>query len=191
MDFDLYEISYLAKGSPRQQRAYLALQEAKVFARLAADVGQVALVGSLPIDLALDESDIDLVTSMDDLRAAAARDRELFGAFEQFQSSRGVGLGGQFLLTKFKHSGESFEVFTQSTPIPRQNAVIHLMVEARLLRLAGRAFRERIMRAREAGLKTEPAFGACLGLVDPLRELLALEDLSDQELRFRFAEKLA
>jgi len=191
VNFDLYDISYLMEGSPRQRRAFRALQEAAVFARLAENDGAVALVGSLPIDMALDESDIDLVTSVEDLRFAAVRDRELFGAHEGFQSSRGVGLGGQFQLTKFRHSGESFEVFTQTTPIPRQNAVVHLLVEARLLGLGGTAFRERVMRAREAGLKTEPAFGACLGLEDPLRELLELEDLTDQELRARFAEKLA
>lgn len=191
MNFDLYDISYLAEGSPRQRRAFQALQEAAVFARLAANDGSVALVGSLPIDLALDDSDIDLVTSVEDLRLAAARDRELFGAYEGFQSSRCVGLGGQFQLTRFRESGEWFEIFTQATPIPRQNAVVHLLVEARLLGLAGSAFRERVMRAREAGLKTEPAFGACLGLEDPLRELLELEELTDQELRARFAEKLA
>lgn len=191
MNFDLYDISYLEKGSPRQRRAFQALRESAVFARLAANDGSVALVGSLPIDMALADSDIDLVTCIDDLRAAAVRDRELFGAYEGFQSSRGVGLGGQFQLTQFRHSGESFEIFTQTTPIPRQNAVVHLLVEARLLGMSGSAFRDRVMRAREAGLKTEPAFGACLGLEDPLRELLDLEDLTDQELRARFAEKLA
>lgn len=191
MNFDLYDISYLAEGSPRQRRAFHALQDTAVFERLAANDGSVALVGSLPIDLALDDSDIDLVTSVEDLRLAAARDRELFGACEGFQSSRGVGAGGQFHLTRFRVSGEWFEIFTQATPIPRQNAVVHLLVEARILGLAGTAFRERVMRAREAGLKTEPAFGACLGLEDPLRELLELEELTDQELRARFAQKLA
>ena len=90
-------------------------------------------------------------------------------------------------MTKFSFAGEDYEIFTQNILVPRQNAVVHLLVEERLLQLMGPEFRKKIWQARLSGLKTEPAFGEVLQLEDPYRELLAFEDMSDAELRIRFA----
>lgn len=193
MGFDLYSIDYLKSGSPRQLRAYEALREIDIIGKILSwyeeDPGPgetPVLAGSVPLDLALDESDLDIVTCSSDLRAFAAQLREAFGGHEEFQSSRGIVLGVATLITKFKFAGEVFEIFTQAVPVPMQNAVVHMMVEERLLMLGGAGFREKIWAERRKGLKTEPAFGAVLGLEEPYRELLTFEDLSDHELRARF-----
>lgn len=197
MGFDLYSIDYLKEGSARQARAYESLLELGIMNRIAKFYGDEpgfgeapALAGSLPLDLALEDSDLDIITYADDLKAFSLHLKNEFGDLDGFQSSRGIVLGVATLVTSFRFYGESYEIFTQSKPVPMQNAVIHLMVEERLLALGGPEFRARVWEERVQGAKTEPAFGAVLGLEDPYRELLALEDLSDQELRTRFAERL-
>lgn len=148
-----------------------------------------ALAGSIPLDLALDESDLDIITYSSDLKNYAAQLYREFGELDGFQSSRGIVLGVATLITKFRFHSENYEVFTQSVLVPEQSAVVHLMVEERLLRLGGSKFREKVWAARQSGVKTEPAFGAVLGLEEPYRELLLLEDLTDQEIRERFKDK--
>lgn len=194
MAFDLYSIDYLESGSARQRRAYKTLRELDVLRRVAAcsgdDIGlgeAPALAGSLPLDLASEESDIDIVTYAPDLKTFAGILRHEFGENEAFQSQRGISLGVATLMTTFRFGGENLEIFSQNVLVPRQNAIVHLLVEERLLRLGGDDFREKILNARRSGQKTELAFGEVLGLEDPYRELLTYEDLSDNELRIRFA----
>lgn len=193
--FDLYSIDYLQNGSTRQQRAYASLRELDILSRLASfstdGLGEApALVGSLPLDLALDSSDIDIVVYATDLKSFGTVLKSEFGELEGFRSSRGIVLGVPTLMTEFIFSGETYEIFSQATLVPRQNAVIHLLVEERLLNLGGPEFRRQIVDERQLGAKTEIAFGNVLGLADPYRELLGLEDLSDNELKIRFADKL-
>ncbi len=195
--FDLYSIDYLKSGSARQRRAYEALSETGVLVKIASWGGEEiglgeapALAGSLPLDLAFEDSDIDVVTYAPDLKSFAGILRREFGEHENFQSQRGISLGVATLMTTFRFGGESFEIFSQNILVPQQNAIIHLLVEERLLNLGDVAFREKILEARRRGLKTELAFGEVLGLEDPYRELLTFEELSDNELRIRFAGKL-
>ena len=196
MSFDLYSIEYLKSGSARQQRAYVSLRELDILGKTTAFCGDEpglgespALAGSLPIDLALENSDLDIITYASDLKSYAGLLRREFGHLDSYQSSRGIVLGVATLMTKFMFQGEAYEIFTQAVLVPQQNAVIHLLVEERLLALGGLEFREKIWMARQSGLKTEPAFGEVLGLEEPYRDLLSLEDLSDHEIRVRFKDK--
>lgn len=189
--FDLYTFDYLKAGSERQRRAHASLVELNPLARLdlEQDGGfglQPALVGSVPLDLALEDSGLDIVTFSSDLKSYSQMLRAEFGGQEGFETRRGIQLGVATLVTRFRFAGEFYEIFTQNIPVPRQNAVVHLMVEERLLLLGGQRLREQIWQARLDGMKTEPAFGLALGLEEPYRELLDLEELSDDELRQKF-----
>lgn len=196
MAFDLGSIEYLAEGSSRQKRAYLALRELDLFTSLAQWTGDEmqlgigsALAGSIPLDLAVSDSDLDIVTFSNDLKQTATLFREKFSEMQNFTSSRGIVLGTATLVTSFDFGGESLEIFTQNVPLPMQNAIVHMLVEERLLLLGGSAFRNKVLALREQGYKTEPAFGEALGLEEPYRELLQLEELSDSELRLRFSSR--
>lgn len=198
MAFDLSSIEYLVEGSDRQKRAYLALQELNIFSSLAnwtdgeMELGIGAtLAGSIPLDLAVEESDLDIVTYSKDIKPIASLFREKFSSMRNFSSSRGIVLGTATLVTKFEFGGESFEIFTQNVPLPQQNAVVHMLIEERFLILGGRQFREKVMALRRQGYKTEPAFGAALGLEEPYRDLIQLEELSDSELRLKFGRALS
>lgn len=194
--FDLGSIEYLADGSDRQKKAYLALRELDLFPSLAnwtdgemeLGIGS-ALAGSIPLDIAIGESDLDIVTFARDIKQTSALLKEKFSGMQNFSSSRGIILGTATLVTKFDFGGETFEIFTQNIPLPQQNAVVHMLVEERLLILGGASFREKVMALRHQGMKTEPAFGEVLGLEEPYRELLQLEELSDSELRIRFSSR--
>jgi hypothetical protein len=194
--FDLYSIDYLKNGSERQRRAYSVLYELNLMKKISdwtdgeVEMGlHLTLAGSIPIDLATDESDLDVIVSASDLKRMSEIYRRELGNMSSFQQERGIVLGVATLITKFGFGGETFEIFTQNVPVPRQNAVIHLLVEERLLTLGGEGFRQAIMALRQTGWKTEPAFGEVLGLEEPYRELLELDDLSDDELRSRFHDR--
>lgn len=198
MAFDLASIEYLASGSERQRLAYLVLRELDLFSSLAnwtdeeMELGTgSALAGSVPLDLAVHDSDLDIITFAKDIKQAAALFKSKFSGMQNFSSSRGILLGIQTLVTKFDFGGETFEIFTQNVPLPRQNAIVHMLIEERFLILGGSKFREKVMALRRQGVKTEPAFGEVLGLEEPYRELLQLENFSDSELRLRFSLALA
>lgn len=196
MAFDLGSLEYLASGSDRQQKAHFALRELDLFPSLAKwtddemelGIGST-LAGSVPLDLAVSDSDLDIITYAKDLKSVSALFRDKFSSLPSFSSSRGIVLGVATLVTKFEFGGESFEIFTQSVPIPQQNAVLHMLVEERFLAMGGDSFRQKVMALRRNGYKTEPAFGEVLGLEEPYRELLDLEGLTDNELRLRFSSR--
>lgn len=196
VSFDLYSIEYLKDGSERQRRAYAVLKELGLIEKISLWTGgeiemglHLTLAGSVPIDVAVENSDLDIIVCAPDLKAMGEIFRRELGSFHGFRQERGIVLGVATLMTHFEFGGEVFEIFTQNVPIPRQNAVVHMLVEERLLLLGGDGFRDKVMALRRAGVKTEPAFGEVLGLEEPYRDLLALEDLSDAELRERFSDK--
>ncbi len=196
VSFDLYSIEYLKDGSERQRRAYAVLKELGLIEKISLWTGgeiemglHLTLAGSVPIDVAVENSDLDIIVCAPDLKVMGEIFRRELGSFHGFRQERGIVLGVATLMTHFEFGGEVFEIFTQNVPIPRQNAVVHMLVEERLLLLGGDGFRDRVMALRRAGVKTEPAFGEVLGLEEPYRDLLALEDLSDAELRERFSDK--
>ena len=62
---------------------------------------------------------------------------------------------------------------------------MHWLAEDRLLSLAGSQLREDVRAKKAGGLKTEPAFAACLDLGgDPYIELLKLASAGDGALRY-------
>lgn len=196
VSFDLYSIEYLKDGSERQRRAYAVLKELGLIEKISLWTGgeiemglHLTLAGSVPIDVAVENSDLDIIVCAPDLKVMGEIFRRELGSFHGFRQERGIVLGVATLMTHFEFGGEVFEIFTQNVPIPRQNAVVHMLVEERLLLIGGDGFRDKVMALRRAGVKTEPAFGEVLGLEEPYRDLLALEDLSDAELRERFSDK--
>ncbi len=196
--FDLYSIDYLANGSARQRRASRVLQASRVWDRLR-EIPEIdfALAGSLPLDLATEQSDLDIIVSVADLKVFLQQLREVFGQEAEFSAGLGVGRGGRCVLASFvvknqEDETERIEIFAQTQALPLQAAVVHLLIEARLMGLAPTEseFNQRLIQARREGLKTEEAFGVVLGLNQPYEELLALDELSDRELALRFAAQL-
>jgi hypothetical protein len=136
------------------------------------------LVGTFPLGLAIDGSDIDIACFAPD---AEAFERVLRASLPVEPVTSRVG---DAFVASFTHDGTPYEVYAAPVPVHEQAGFRHMIVEGRLLAIGGHALRERVRDAKCTGHKTEPAFASILGLDgDPYAALLALESWSDAELR--------
>ncbi len=181
------DIRYLAAGTPVQREVYSVLTAHRLLERLREY--DPVLVGTVPIGLQIEGSDLDIVCEVCDFDRFERDLRERFGDRPGFVGTRRIVGGRERAKANFECGGWPIEVFGQAVPTSRQNGFAHMTVEYRLLRLLGMRFEERVRDLKRMGVKTEPAFARILGLAgDPYEEMLALAPLSDEELRSRFAE---
>lgn len=176
------DITYLKKGNQRQRQAYTALHSLGLFERLAGY--SPFLAGTIPLEIDVYTSDLDILCQADDLPAFAAEVTRLFGSRRGFQVQTRQIRGTETVLARFEHAGFPIEIFAQPVAVERQNGYRHLLVERRLLALGGEELREAIHRLKQEGVGTEPAFADYLGLPgDPYQAVLDLEALDDEDLR--------
>lgn len=177
-------MAHLAAGNERQRDAYRVLQESRVLLTLAAFHPYPA--GTVPIDIDIPGSDLDILCEANDLDAFATLIHRYLGNMPLFHCSRGTrsGDGAPYVTCNFQIDHWPIEIFAQAVPIQRQNAYLHMKVEWQLLQLWGTEGHREIRRLKRSGLKTEPAFAQVLGLQgDPYEELLHLATWSPIELR--------
>lgn len=142
------------------------------------------VVGTYPLGLQTSTSDFDVVCSAPDLAhfedALATLLRELG---MPSPPARRLPLVPEASVTNLTCDGLPVEVSCQTIPVCEQHGFRHMVIEGRLLSLAGQQLRERVLTLRKAGLKTEPAFAKALDLVgDPSAALLQLESQTEAEL---------
>jgi hypothetical protein len=156
-----------------------ALARSGIMTKLAAFDPHVA--GTPPLGIELPTSDIDILCESNDLNAFSTFLREVIGTLPDFSLHHHADLPA--VIARFSADGWSFEIFGQPCPVSRQHGQRHFLIERRLLALGGPSLRDSVLRKRQDGLKTEPAFAALLGLSgDPYMALLALEEESDDAL---------
>ncbi|MGN7783991.1 DUF4269 domain-containing protein [Niabella sp. 22666] len=167
------DISYLEKGTKRQQEAYAILQQNKVMEKLHAFTP--ALVGTIPINIDIETSDLDIICCFEnknfyrDTIVKLFKDNEFFSIREREDKEETV-IAGFFI------EGFMIEIFGQNIPCRQQLGYRHMLIEHDLLNKYGEAFRWQIIALKKQGYKTEPAFAKLLGLQgDPYQALLQLE----------------
>lgn len=171
----------LRAGNPRQRRAWETLQSLQVLERLAAY--RPILVGTVPIDVDIGGSDLDVICEAGDLDGFEADVRRQFGAQRAFNVKRNTHYGVPAVIARFETDAFPIEIFGQPLPVTEQAAFRHMVVEARLLEIGGDAARSAIRAMKRHGVKTEPAFAAHFGIEgDAYLALLDLFQLSDDEL---------
>lgn len=143
---------------------------------------QPTIIGTPPLGIDVETSDIDI--------ACTAVDLELFktDVIAMFQGEPGFsicdieGLPDPAVRAAFMVADWEVELFCQTLAIHEQWGVRHFLIEQRLLELVP-ALKPKVIELKQSGQKTEPAFAELLKLEgDPYAALLALEDLSDEEL---------
>ena len=140
------------------------------------------VIGTPPLGIAIETSDIDIACSASDLRQFREVVDTEFGAQRDYRSRQSSPQGHQAVVIAFHAFGWEVEIFCQNLPIEKQWGVRHFRVEQRLLRLAPH-LRLRIHQFKQMGLKTEPAFARALRLKgDPYLAMLDLESNSDDQL---------
>lgn len=151
------------------ERIFRAIEESRILETLAPF--DPIMVGTIPLGIDTDSSDIDIVTSWSGKTPDA-----LLKALSGYETRRLEINGRDTILARFSVNGVPFEIFAQEIPSSQQEAHLHFLVEERLLKFGGESLRSEIRSLRQSGLKTEPAFATALGLSgDPYRALLDLQ----------------
>ncbi|MDX1908056.1 MAG: DUF4269 domain-containing protein [Bacteroidia bacterium] len=167
MPFD--DISYLRTGNERQQAVYDLLSRHQVMERLAGY--DPILAGTVPIGLDVPGSDLDILCCWKRMEDFWADMHTGFRGESGFYSK--ILPQWQAAKVCFELEGWPVEIFGQGCPTRQQRGYLHLVREHELLTRLGPKFRAQVMALRQAGVKTEPAFAAVLGLSgDPYEALL-------------------
>jgi hypothetical protein len=157
------------------------LEALRVFALLGAF--DPVLAGTIPLDIDIPGSDLDIVCYAADVDAFAQQLHATFGHCSTFVLQHTVVDGLPTVIGQFTYQGFPIEIFGQPRPVREQHAVRHMVVEERLLRHGGVEVRRHIRQLKGQGRKTEPAFAVVFRLPgDPYQTLLQLAELEEEDL---------
>ncbi|MCD8739675.1 DUF4269 domain-containing protein [Mucilaginibacter roseus] len=163
-------IDYLQYGSPVQISAFQTLKKHLIIDLL--EPYAPLLTGTIPIGINIEGSDLDIICCYHDQANFADNIIKLFNEFEGFK----LTIDTCFVVAGFKADDWQIEVFGEAKPTRMQYAYRHMLVEYQLLQIHGDDFRAEIIRLKQHGCKTEPAFAKALGLTgNPYQALLDLE----------------
>jgi hypothetical protein len=183
-----HDIGYLQQGSEAQQCVYRILKDRQILEHL--EPYNAVLAGTFPLDLAVAGSDLDILCEVTFHPGFAAHAERCFGKEEGFHVETTGRGGSQVTIVNFVVDSLPVQLYGDPTRVVEQAAYLHVDVEYRLLQLGGRKARQRILELKKAGIKTEPAFAAWLGLTrDPYAALLELAKLSDEELAVWYRDR--
>lgn len=168
---DFRNISYLKAGNQKQKAAFEVLTNNKILKNLV-DFDPI-LVGTIPINIAIESSDLDIVCFWKNKSDFITKITNLFEKEKDF-SIREIAIDNQeSVVANFFISDFEIEIFGQNIPTELQNGYRHMIIEDKILQSKGENFRLEIINLKESGMKTEPAFGLLLGLRGNVyRELL-------------------
>ncbi|ASZ13645.1 DUF4269 domain-containing protein [Chitinophaga pendula] len=172
--FDFTDISYLQAGTPLQQQVYAIVTRHRLLEVLG-EYGPI-LIGSIPIRVAIADSDIDISCCYKDAIAFRVHLQTLFGDYPLFRLREGVLNGLLAVIANFEAEGVPVEIFGQPIPAKEQYGYRHMLIEYRVLQERGEGFREQVVALKVQGRNTEAAFCELLGLAGhPFEVLLTLE----------------
>lgn len=164
---------YLRRGNRRQQEAAETLDSLSI--DTLTGVKEWALAGTIPLDIDLPESDLDILISTTDpesVRDDLASRFAHMPAFAVWPHGKEPGAW----CVAFQSESYPIELFIHTTAIREQRAYRHMVVEYVLLERLGSSFQSHIRSLKASGLKTEPAFAEALGLDgDPYLALLEVD----------------
>ncbi|WP_219836947.1 DUF4269 domain-containing protein [Paenibacillus sp. R14(2021)] len=172
------DLNYLLKGNATQAEVYQLLQEHKIL-DLLGEYNPI-LVGTVPIEINVIGSDLDIICEVQDFIKFELIAREKFSTYLGFSVTKEM----ERITINFTIKDWPIEVFGQGMDTTEQNGFKHMIIEYRMLELYGHNFKKQIIKLKQTGLKTEPAFTKLLNLKgDPYLKLLELYNCKDEELR--------
>ncbi|QHW34307.1 DUF4269 domain-containing protein [Paenibacillus rhizovicinus] len=180
---DWTNLAYLQSGHVVQTEVFALLTKHRIMEKLA--IYDPVLVGTVPIGIQTASSDLDIICCVADFDRFEADARTLFHREAGFVCKRSEAAGdrSERITVNFMVENWPIELFGERLPVRQQNGFRHMVIESRLLALFGEAFRVRVVRLKNEGMKTEPAFARVLRIAgDPYGGLLALETWSDEKL---------
>lgn len=168
---DFCAITYLKSGNPRQILAYEVLKENRIMELLS--VFDPILVGTIPIKIDIESSDLDIICFWNDKAQFMSKIQNAFGSKKDFKIWESNINGQETVIASFLIATFEIEIFGQNIPTKEQNGYKHMIIEHQILEENGEDFRREIIKLKQKGFKTEPAFAELLGLKgNPYLELL-------------------
>jgi len=167
---DFTNISYLKTGNSRQQLAFQVLTKYKVLENLMEF--DPLLVGTIPINIDIENSDLDIICYWKYKIEFITRINQFFGEEKNFTIRETIINNQVSVVANFNIADFEIEIFGQNIPSKEQNGFKHMLIEDRILRLKGENFRLEVIKLKEKGIKTEPAFGILLCLTGNVYEEL-------------------
>jgi len=168
---DFLNIDYLKSGTARQQKAFEVLNENLILQKLSGFTP--VLVGTIPINIAIDSSDLDIACYWKDKNHFIEIVKKNFSEENHFQIYEKEIFGKEAVLANFFTDDFEIEIFGQNSPVQEQFGFRHMIIEATILEENGEDFRHKIIELKKSGIKTEPAFAKLLNLKgDPYEALL-------------------
>lgn len=170
---DFLNIEYLKEGNERQRLAYQTLTSYQILNKLG--IYQPILTGTIPINIDIETSDLDIICYWKNKRDFTAILTNLFSSEKEFTIQELKINSQETVVCNFKVDSFDIEIFGQNIPTQQQNAYRHMVVEHQILKEKGEDFRLKIIDLKRNGYKTEPAFANLLNLKgDPYVALLLL-----------------
>ncbi|PIF33100.1 uncharacterized protein DUF4269 [Flavobacterium sp. 9] len=168
---DFTSIEYLKTGNQKQIHAFEVLSQNKVLINLAEF--DPILVGTIPINIDIENSDLDIICYWKNKLAFITKLNILFGNESDFEIRETSIDNQEIAIANFKINAFEIEIFGQNIPTKSQNGYKHMIIEYEILKAKDENFRLEIIKLKQNGYKTEPAFAYLLGLNgDPYSELL-------------------
>ncbi|WP_025684802.1 DUF4269 domain-containing protein [Paenibacillus maysiensis] len=165
-------ITYLKSGNEIQRRAFNVINGLGILNDLAQY--HPVLCGTIPISIDVEGSDLDIIMEVHEFEAFKHQIHSLYCKHDKFVLKEKRIRNTPTIKANFEFGGFELELFGQPRAVEQQNAYLHMMVEHHLLTSYSR-IRNEIIRLKEEGVKTEPAFAQVFGLEgDPYDELLVL-----------------
>lgn len=168
---DFSNIEYLKNGNQKQRNAFEVLTQHKILSNLAEF--DPILVGTIPINIDIENSDLDIICYWKDKASFIEKIIFFFEKEAEFNIREVFINDRDSVVANFKIEDFEIEVFGQKIPTKDQNGYRHMLIENEILQSKGNDFRSEIIKLKQNGYKTEPAFAFLLGLKgDPYAELL-------------------
>ncbi|WP_264529045.1 DUF4269 domain-containing protein [Flavobacterium sp. N502540] len=168
---DFTTIGYLKNGNNRQIQAYKILTQHHILSDIIEF--EPILAGTIPIAIDIENSDLDIICYWKNKTEFIEKLHVTFGDKDNYTIRETVIDNRESIIANFKIDLFEFEIFGQNIPTKEQNAYRHMVIEYEILQSKGETFRSEIIKLKQKGYKTEPAFAFLLGLNgDPYAELL-------------------
>lgn len=180
---DFLDISYLKDGNEKQRLAHATISKLNILEIL--KQYRPIVVGTIPIEIDIPDSDLDIICNVDDLKDFQNLIQYNFRKCNEFSDK----IDDNHYLAHFIFNELQIEIYAENKSTVLQNAYLHMIIENRLLNLFGSSFKGKVISLKLQGYKTEPAFGHILGLNNAYEDLLELAKLSDNQLLSKFSTK--
>lgn len=185
---DWKDIVYLCTGTEIQKKAYNTLKKHRILEHLSRF--DPVLVSTVCVNLDIDGSDLDIICqfkNLDSFRTFVYKRFKGYPNFKQWaRKSKHEELVTSFFADEFE-----IEIFGSKTAVEKQHGYRHLSMMERALKIGGEDLRQKVIRLKKTGIKTEPSFAKILGLEgDPYLSFLKLEKLDDNQLQTMIGKRV-